>query len=240
VTADRQVRSTRVLALLFCLAGAIAIVLGWNAAAERASVTSQLPYVLSGGAAGIGLLTFGVGLLLVAQLRAERRRVTGVLQLMGAGVVSRARASLAGAASGEGDGTAPAADEAEGDGKAAPADRPGGERAGLAMRSAKVVALVLAVAGFATIALGWSGMTNASTADQQLPYLLSGGFGGMALIVSAMGLLLVAQIRAERRKLTDVLAVMAVAVGQAASPGPATAHGAPIAGEPPAQHAAAS
>jgi hypothetical protein len=208
VTADRQVRSARILALLFCSAGAVAIVLGWNATAERASSTSQLPYLLSGGAAGIGLLTFGVGLLLIAQLRGERRRVIGVLDLMGPSVVERARASLTTArASTNTDAAAPDAGD----------DHRGDDRMSLPMRGAKVVALVLAVAGFAMIVLGWSGMTNATTTDAQLPYVLSGGFGGVALIVFSVGLLMVAQIRTERRKLTDVLAVRAAAVGQTAS-----------------------
>lgn len=193
MTADRQVRSARILALLFCVAGAVAIAVGWNGAASQASADSQLPYLLSGGAAGIGLLTFGVGLLLIAQIRAERQRVSGVLDLMGASVAARARDQLA----------ADRAESAE-------------EDFGLPVKGARVLALVLAFVGFAMIVLGWNGMAKASSADEQLPYLLSGGFGGMALIVLSVALLLVAQIRTERRKLMDVLEVMAVAVGSTA------------------------
>ncbi len=237
MTADRQVRSTRILALLFCAAGAVAILLGWNATASRASATAQLPYLLSGGAAGIGLLTFGVGLLLIAQLRAERRRVTDVLELMGSPLVQRARAPMRPVpvrAASDGGVAIPAANVTDGDGDG---HGHGEERTGLPMRSAKIVALVLAVAGFAMIVLGWSGMTNAITADAQLPYMLSGGFGGVALILGSVGLLLVAQIRAERRKLTDVLAVVAVAVAvavaqttSARTPGPARGVQVPAAG----------
>ena len=229
MTADRQVRSARTLALLFCSAGAVAIVLGWNATAERASATTQLPYLLSGGAAGIGLLAFGVGLLLIAQLRGERRRVIGVLDMMSPSVVERARASLstAGASAATDEAGAGDADETAPD---AEGDHRGDDRTSLSMRSAKIVALILAVAGFAMIVLGWNGMTNASTTDAQLPYVLSGGFGGVALILFSVGLLVVAQIRTERRKLTDVLAVMAIAVGQTASAGtPAPAGVAPVA-----------
>jgi hypothetical protein len=192
VTADRQVRSARILALLFCGAGAVAIGVGWNGAAKQASADSQLPYLLSGGAAGIGLLTFGVGLLLIAQIRAERQRVSGVLDLMGASVAARARGQLA-------------ADRAES----------GEEHFGLPVKGVRVLALILAFAGFAMIVMGWNGMAKVASADEQLPYLLSGGFGGMALILFSVALLLIAQIRTERRRLMDVLEVMAVAVGKA-------------------------
>jgi hypothetical protein len=196
VTADRQVRSARVLALLFCLAGGAAIALGWNGAARQASADSQLPYLLSGGAAGIGLLTFGVGLLLIAQIRAERQRVSGVLDLMGAALAARAKETLAQAAADRGE--------------------TGEEHFGLPVKGARVLALIFAFGGFALIGLGWNGMAKVASADQQLPYLLSGGFGGMAMVLFGVALLLIAQIRTERRKLMNVLEIMAVAVGRTA------------------------
>jgi hypothetical protein len=198
VTADRQIRLARILALLFCLAGAGAIVLGWNGAARQASADSQLPYLLSGGMAGIGLLTFGVGLLLVAQIRAERQRISGVLDLMGETVSRAARESLAAAAAERG---------GQGD-----------EAFSLPVRMTRILALVLTIAGFTVIVLGWNGMAKVASADQQLPYILSGGFGGVGLILLGVGIMLVAQIRTERRKLMNVLEVMAVAVSRTADP----------------------
>jgi hypothetical protein len=197
LNAERQIRSARILAMVFCAAGALAIAAGWDGAARQASADSQLPYLLSGGAAGIGLLTFGIGLLIVAQMRAERRRIVGVLDVMGASVAARAREALARTAEEHG-------------GKEE-------EQFGLPVRGARVLALACALIGFAMIALGWNGMAKVSSADQQIPYLLSGGFGGMALILFSVGLLLVAQIRTERRRLTDLLEVMAVAVRTIAS-----------------------
>jgi hypothetical protein len=193
LNADRQIRSARILALIFCAAGGLAIGVGWNGAARQASPDSQLPYLLSGGAAGIGLLTFGVGLLIVAQMRAERRRIMGVLDVLGASVATRAREALARTAEEHG------VSQEEG--------------FGLPVRGARVLALACALIGFTMIALGWNGMAKGASVDQQLPYLLSGGFGGMALILFSVGLLLVAQIRTERRRLMDLLEVMAVAVG---------------------------
>jgi len=71
----RRVQLTRFIGLLFALAGFGAIGVGWNRMASVSCVDCQLPYLLSGGAAGLGLVLVGVGLLLVAQLRAERNRI---------------------------------------------------------------------------------------------------------------------------------------------------------------------
>lgn len=200
MTADRQVRSARILALVFCVAGGAAIAFGWNGAARQASADSQLPYLLSGGAAGLALLTFGVGLMLIAQIRSERQRVSRVLDLMGGTLAERSKAQLAQAAEERGD--------------------PVEESFGLPVKGARILALVLAFAGFAMIIIGWNGMAKVASADEQLPYLLSGGFGGMALVLLSVGLLLVAQIRTERRKLMNVLEIMAVAVGRTATDEP--------------------
>ena len=71
----RRVQLTRFLGLLFALAGFGAIGVGWNGMASVTCVDCQLPYLLSGGAAGLGLVMVGVGLLVVAQVRAERIRL---------------------------------------------------------------------------------------------------------------------------------------------------------------------
>ncbi|HXJ65742.1 MAG TPA: hypothetical protein VNN79_18445 [Actinomycetota bacterium] len=212
MTADRLDGTARTLALLLCLAGAVAIGLGWNAVASRADAGSQLPYLLSGGAAGIGLVTLGVGVLLAAQILVERRRVAAMVDVTDGDVVARAREYVAVAGRIES----------------------GGGRPGFQVRGARVLALVFAGAGFAMIALGWNGMAGASTTDQQLPYLMSGGFGGVALILIAVALLLIAQMRTERRKLMDVL--MAVAV---VSPAPRPPDGPARQQQPPKAKAAA-
>ena len=48
---------------------------------------------------------------------------------------------------------------------------------------------ILAVAGFYAIVLGWQGAAGKASAAIQLPYLVSGGFGGLALLVFAAVLL---------------------------------------------------
>jgi hypothetical protein len=54
--------------------------------------------------------------------------------------------------------------------------------------SSVVVIAGLALAGLVAIALGGVGAAEAVTLDAQLPYVASGGLGGLALVVVAVGL----------------------------------------------------
>lgn len=84
---DRQVRYGRIVGLIFATAGFVVIFLGWNGMAKQACPDCQLPYLLSGGAAGLGLILFGSALLLVSSLRAERlksdERIQELIQTTG-------------------------------------------------------------------------------------------------------------------------------------------------------------
>jgi hypothetical protein len=80
--AERRARWTRVLGLAFCAAGFAAVALGWAGAARKNCVDCQIPYLISGGAAGVALMIFGVGLLVMAQMRTESRRLSGRLEHM--------------------------------------------------------------------------------------------------------------------------------------------------------------
>lgn len=82
-TWERRLQYMRILALAFCAAGFAAIVLGWMGTARVACVDCQVPYLLSGGAAGLGLLVFGATLLLMAQMRAEGRRLADRVERVG-------------------------------------------------------------------------------------------------------------------------------------------------------------
>ncbi|MTV25629.1 hypothetical protein FTX61_09435 [Nitriliruptoraceae bacterium ZYF776] len=64
-------------------AGFLLIVLGWNGAASYDRVPGQLPYVLSGGLAGIGLIAVGLTLALVNQLRRTTTEVLHALEQLG-------------------------------------------------------------------------------------------------------------------------------------------------------------
>lgn len=97
---DRQVRYGRILGLTFLLAGFVAIGLGWNGMAREACADCQLPFLLSGGAAGLGLILLGATLIVAAQLRDERLKLAQTLREVGT-AVSKAVTSGGAAAPGE-------------------------------------------------------------------------------------------------------------------------------------------
>lgn len=101
-----------------------------------------------------------------------------------------------------------------------PATRRGFDRQ---VRYGRLLGLLFAVAGFVTIGFGWNGAAKNALFDKQFPYLISGGLGGLALVVFGVGLLLVAQVRAERAKLAEHLEHLASIIGKAASAVPAEA-----------------
>lgn len=56
----------------FCVVGFVVVFLGWNGAASYDREPAQLPYLVSGGIGGLGLILVGVGLLVVANQRTDR------------------------------------------------------------------------------------------------------------------------------------------------------------------------
>lgn len=60
------------LGLGFCLAGFIAIFLGWNGAASYDRVPSQFPWLISGGLTGVALTMIGASLIVVENNRRDR------------------------------------------------------------------------------------------------------------------------------------------------------------------------
>ena len=73
VDVDRRVRLGRVLGLGFIGGGFIVIGKAWEGAASINSAPGQLPYLLSGGFLGIGMILTGGVLLFLATVRAERQ-----------------------------------------------------------------------------------------------------------------------------------------------------------------------
>src|SRR5437660_388959 len=69
---DRQIRFARILGLCFVIAGFAAIGFSWSGAAKVACVDCQVPYLLSGGAAGLGLIVIGAVALVIAQIRSAQ------------------------------------------------------------------------------------------------------------------------------------------------------------------------
>lgn len=87
--ADRQVRYGRILGLVFLVLGFVVMGFGWSGMARLACADCQLPYLISGGAASLGLILLGGTLLLAAQIRDERLKLAEQLKEVGT-VISKA------------------------------------------------------------------------------------------------------------------------------------------------------
>lgn len=64
-----RTRNTMHLAVGFAAAGFLLIVMGWNGAASVDYAQGQLPYLISGGVGGLGLIGLGLMLAVVQELR---------------------------------------------------------------------------------------------------------------------------------------------------------------------------
>lgn len=100
---DRRVRLGRILGLLFMAAGFVVIGRAWyGAAGINLRIDSQIPYLLSGGFIGLGLVVTGATLLFLATVRSERQIMTDkfdeMLTLLGRNL-NRLQFSANGAAS---------------------------------------------------------------------------------------------------------------------------------------------
>jgi hypothetical protein len=62
-----------------CLLGFVFMFFGWNGAASSDRVSSQFPYLISGGLIGLGLVVLGAALIVVETSREERDRLTNEL-----------------------------------------------------------------------------------------------------------------------------------------------------------------
>src|SRR5437016_2679317 len=63
------VRNARILGIVLIVGGMIALGFGWAGSARRSCVDCQIPYLISGGAVGLGLIVIGSVLFVVAQMR---------------------------------------------------------------------------------------------------------------------------------------------------------------------------
>ena len=93
----------------YCIAGFVFIFLGWNGAASHDREPAQIPYVISGGIAGLALVVLGAALIVAHSLRTDRVELRGSIDDLRAATERLANASPAsdGAAPGTG-GFAPA------------------------------------------------------------------------------------------------------------------------------------
>lgn len=79
-------RATGQLGILLCLAGFVAMFLGWNGAASYTALAAQFPYLISGGILGLGLVAIGAALLVVQNQRTDRKQLQSAIDLLRAAV----------------------------------------------------------------------------------------------------------------------------------------------------------
>ena len=65
--------------------------------------------------------------------------------------------------------------------------------------------LAFCVAGLAVIWAGWNGAASYNDIRKQFPYIISGGLGGLALVVIGVGLMVIQSQRADRVQLESNL-----------------------------------
>jgi hypothetical protein len=75
------------------------------------------------------------------------------------------------------------------------------------------------LAGFLLVVVAWNGAAGLDHPQGQLPYLISGGVGGLALVVVGSALLIVENARRDRALLERRLEELVRAMGRAASRG---------------------
>jgi len=85
-----------VVGIVYALAGFVLIFLGWNGAASNDAVSAQIPYVISGGLAGLGLVVVGAGLMVAQSLRADRVELRAALDDLRDAVAGGGAAGAAG------------------------------------------------------------------------------------------------------------------------------------------------
>lgn len=99
------------------------------------------------------------------------------------------------------------------------------------VRMGRILGLTSVGLGFLVIAKAWDGAASQQYVQQMIPYLLSGGFLGLGLVVIGSVLLFLATIRAERSILTDRFEEMATLLGRNLSRLAVSTNGAGASGE---------
>lgn len=75
-------KGTMYVAVGMMVAGFLLLVLGWNGAANLDYVQGQVPYVISGGLAGVSLVAGGLVMALIQEMRRNTATVADKLELL--------------------------------------------------------------------------------------------------------------------------------------------------------------
>ena len=98
------------------------------------------------------------------------------------------------------------------------------------------LAIAYCLAGLFLVFLGWNGAASYDRVSAQIPYVVSGGLGGLALVVIGVGLMIVQSNRADRAALQATVVELRDALDRpggaetAAEAAPATARPATTSG----------
>ena len=84
-----------------------------------------------------------------------------------------------------------------------------------------VVGIAYCIVGFFLIFLGWNGAASNDREAAQIPYLISGGIGGLALVVLGSALIVTHSLRADRVELNGDLEDMVAPGGKTPDQRPA-------------------
>lgn len=90
-----------VLGIAYCVAGFFLVFLGWNGAATYDRPAAQLPYVISGGIAGLALVVVGAALMVAQSLRTDRVELRAAIDELRDAIEARG-VPAAGARAGDG------------------------------------------------------------------------------------------------------------------------------------------
>jgi hypothetical protein len=148
--------------------GFLLIALGWFLVSGTVNVALQMPYFVSAAVTGLALIVIGVASVAIAAKREDADRRIRTFDRLEA--VLRDLGSPAGS----------------------PDDRRGDEGPPVTVRDsafrAAIVFAALAVAGLVAVVLAWFGVSGTLNVGAQVAYTVSGGVGGLALVVSGAGL----------------------------------------------------
>ncbi len=99
------------------------------------------------------------------------------------------------------------------------------------VRLGKLLGLAFVAIGFIVIAKAWDGAASKLSLPEMFPYLLSGGFLGLGLVITGAMMLFLATLRAERQILSDRYEEMATLLSRNLSRLAVSANGSGASGE---------
>ena len=99
------------------------------------------------------------------------------------------------------------------------------------VRLGRILGFAVVVLGFVAIAKAWDGAASQTLLPAMFPYLLSGGFLGLGLVITGAMLIFLATLRAERQLLSDRYEQMATLLSRNLSRMSVSVNGAASSGE---------